>query len=422
MTENRGASAATRVSAGTNRVVRAWRATPHEHRLAAYASIGLFLTLFLPWYQVTVIDTTKTTKLQSLTESLTGWGAFSFVEAAVLLVAAGVLILLFQRAEGHAFHLPGGDGGVITAAGIWTSLLIIWRIFDKQGTSGHGQYATTSGIEWGIFVALGVAAFLAYAGSRIRAAHRPEPPLPGEAGPVGESGTAPTEAVPVGVAAGAAEARVGRARPTSEPRPVRPPRPVRASEQGTTRTPTRDRDAPTGDRNAPTGDRNAPTRDGNAPTRDGNAPPRDGNAPPRDPQTSTAPRTPTAADQPPRRRSRKRWSPDREAAPAWDDGSQDLTPPKPRSAPPPRSVDPSEVTTRRDRRSDVITPRDRGSQEVADSEPDSEDVTRVDAERARRRSPEGRPPPPSTQAARSRRRPAPEGEDVTLRIDRDQRD
>ena len=101
------------------------------------------------------------------------------LEAAVLLVAAAVLILLFVRAEGQAFHVPGGDGGVITAAGFWTCVLIVWRIFDKEGTSRHGQIAYTSGIEWGIFVALGVAAVLTYAGSQIRLAHEPEPPLPG---------------------------------------------------------------------------------------------------------------------------------------------------------------------------------------------------------------------------------------------------
>jgi hypothetical protein len=142
------------------------------------ASAGLFLALFLPWYQETVFAN-GVTSLRSASSSLTGWGAFSFVEAAVLLVAVAVLILLFTRAEGQAFHVPGGDGGVITAAGLWTCLLIVWRIFDKEGTSRHDQIAYTSGIEWGIFVALGVAAVLTYAGSQIRLAHEPEPPLPG---------------------------------------------------------------------------------------------------------------------------------------------------------------------------------------------------------------------------------------------------
>lgn len=169
-----------RAGSAAGRVGRAWRNLPSERRLAAVAAIGLFVTLFLPWYQETVIAGGATPNLRSASASLTGWGAFSFVEAAVLLVAVGVLVLLFIRAEGKAFHVPGGDGGVITAAGIWTAVLIVWRMFDKEGTTGHGQYATTSGIEWGIFVALAVAALLAYAGTRIKVAHEPEPPLPGE--------------------------------------------------------------------------------------------------------------------------------------------------------------------------------------------------------------------------------------------------
>jgi hypothetical protein len=175
----RATNAAHSAGVGVVRVVRAWRSLPRERRLAAYASIGLFLALFLPWYQrqffVIVNGIPK-----PASDSQTGWAAFSFAEAAVLLVAVGVLTLLFQRAEGRAFHLPGGDGWVITAAGFWTCVLIIWRIFDKQGATSHSQSITTSGIEWGIFVALAVAAFLAYSGQRIRAAHQPEPPLPGE--------------------------------------------------------------------------------------------------------------------------------------------------------------------------------------------------------------------------------------------------
>jgi hypothetical protein len=179
-------------------IARAWRTLAPDRRLAAVASVGLFLTLFLPWYQVTVIAPGKVA-----TAALTGWGSFSFVEAAVLLVAAGVLTLLYRRAQGRAFHLPGGDGGVITVAGAWTCLLIIWRIFDKQGARVSGTGAESSGIEWGIFVALGVAALLTYAGSRIRAANQPEPPLPGE----GEPTPPPTEARP-------------RSRPARSPRPV----------------------------------------------------------------------------------------------------------------------------------------------------------------------------------------------------------
>jgi len=178
-TERPAPSAARRAGAGVGRVHRAWNLLSPERRLAAIAAIGLFASLFLPWYQETVLDTTSKKPID-ISTSVTGWGAFSPVEAAVLLVAAGVLVLLFKRAEGNAFHVPGGDGFVVMAAGVWTCLLVFWRIFDKQSTDLHGQGATISGIEWGIFVALAVAALLAYAGNRIRAAHQPEPPLPGE--------------------------------------------------------------------------------------------------------------------------------------------------------------------------------------------------------------------------------------------------
>ena len=218
------------------------------------------LTLFLPWYQETVFAT-DVKNLQAASATLTGWGAFSFVEAAVLLVAAGVLTLLFQRAEGRAFHLPGGDGGVIIAAGVWTCLLIVWRIFDKQGRQprpdrdhvrdrvGHLRRARRRRV-----------ARLRRLADPRRAP--PEPPLPGEAsgrcgagraiGPRAASGLrgdargasagagSACGPQPAGMRAGLRAASLPLARrrpsrrarpPAAEPRPerpVRPPRPVRA--------------------------------------------------------------------------------------------------------------------------------------------------------------------------------------------------
>jgi hypothetical protein len=233
-------TAAQRLAAGTGRTVRAWRALRHEQRLAAYAALGLFVTLFLPWYHETVVAVGS--KPQAASASVTGWGAFSFAEAAVLLVAAGVLTLLFQRAEGRAFHLPGGDGAVVMAAGLWTAVLVVWRIFDKQSVDIHGPGTTVSGIEWGIFVALAVACFLAYAGSRIRAAHQPEPPLPGEEDPSAEPEPAGASPAPRPTASerpaprpAASERPSAPPGPAQRPRPVRPPRPVPAGEPPTRR-------------------------------------------------------------------------------------------------------------------------------------------------------------------------------------------
>ncbi len=157
------------------RLVRAWRALSADDRLAAFAAFGLFVSMLLPWYQQNaVVTASRTTPLVS--QDLSAFGVFSFVEAAVLLVAIGVVVLLFARAERHTFHLPGGDGTVVLGAGLWAALLLVWRLFDKPGIAGKGV-AGNVGIQWGIFFALGAAGVLAYAGARMRRGRQPKPPF-----------------------------------------------------------------------------------------------------------------------------------------------------------------------------------------------------------------------------------------------------
>ncbi len=157
------------------RLTSAWRALSPDQRLAGGASAALFVTMFLPWYQQNaVVNAPRTAPLQS--RNLNAFQVFSFVEAAVLLVALALLYLLFARGERRSFHLPGGDGSVVFAAGIWVALLLVLRLFDKPGITTHG-IAANVGIQWGIFFALAAAGLVALAGSRMRAARRPEPPL-----------------------------------------------------------------------------------------------------------------------------------------------------------------------------------------------------------------------------------------------------
>jgi hypothetical protein len=151
---------------------RSLRELPGEQRMAGIAATALAVTLFLPWYQKSVVVRGQEGLVQ---QNLSALGVFTFVEAAVLLVAAGVLFLLWARMQGKAFHLPGGDGFVISLAGGWAMVLLIWRLFDKPNVSGDGA---TVGIQWGIFFAMAAAAALIAAGARVRAAHRPEPPNP----------------------------------------------------------------------------------------------------------------------------------------------------------------------------------------------------------------------------------------------------
>ncbi len=157
------------------RLQRALRTLDADQRLAGIAALALLATMLLPWYSKNVIVPGRR---DFANDSISAFGNLTFVEAAIFLVAAGVLVLLFLRGERKGFHLPGGDGTVVFAAGVWASVLLLWRVFDKPDASGPGA---SVGIEWGFFFAFVAAIALAATGWRIRAMGRPEPPLPAQA-------------------------------------------------------------------------------------------------------------------------------------------------------------------------------------------------------------------------------------------------
>jgi hypothetical protein len=196
------------------RIARAWRALSRDERIAAISSFGLLVSMFLPWYVLTSRGPGGLS-----TQSLSAFRDFSWVEAAVLLVGAAVCVLLFARAERRPFHLPGGDGSVIAAAGGWVTLLLIWRAFDKPG----GTTISAVGLSWGFVAAFAAAGSLTYAGLRIRAAHRPEPPLPGESPAPPPAAPAPESPPPT-----AATQPIRHDPPTAATEAI-PPRPRRRS-------------------------------------------------------------------------------------------------------------------------------------------------------------------------------------------------
>jgi hypothetical protein len=179
------------VSQAPQRLRAVYVALDRDQRFAAGAAIGLLLAMFLPWYEKNVIIAGGKS---FASDSISAFGAVSFVEAAIFLVAAGVLALLLACADRRPFHLPGGDGTVIFAAGLWATALIFYRVFDRPDVSGEGA---TVGIQWGFFVAFVAAGALAVAGQRIRAANRPEPRLPAAAPPPDRGPDEPTTATEV---------------------------------------------------------------------------------------------------------------------------------------------------------------------------------------------------------------------------------
>src|SRR3954451_24073921 len=156
---------------------RTLRSLPPESRMTGGAAAALAFSLLLPWYQVSFFRGSR-----AVSDSRSALQVFTWVEAAILLVALAVLFLVWARAQRQAFHLPGGDGAVVSAAGAWALVLLVWRRFDKPGVH---ERAATVGIQWGIFFALLAAAALVAAGARVRAAGRPEPPKPPGEGAAG---------------------------------------------------------------------------------------------------------------------------------------------------------------------------------------------------------------------------------------------
>ena len=196
---------------------RAWRYLDGEQRVAAVASVLLIVSTF---------------------------GPFSFVEAAIVLVALAVLLLLKKRADGRSFHLPFGDGAVIMAAGGWSALLIVIRLFDRP----LGQN----------MLALVCAVLLALAGLRMRL-KRPMDDLPAAREGFTESGGADAGDVEIEFAPPSEEptahlperreetavrpsSAAARARP-----PVPPPPPAPPAEDGGEAGPFRARPAPPDD-------------------------------------------------------------------------------------------------------------------------------------------------------------------------------
>lgn len=164
------------------RVRRAFGVLAPEQRRVVLAAALVLVSMLLPWYSKSTNAITSR-GLDSAHESKMAITVPSFVEASIFLVAIAVLALMFARGERKAFHLPFGDGIVVSAAGAWVAFLVFYRFIDQPSGGTTKTIAYSYDLSWGIFFGLLAAAFLIYAGTRLKLAQVPEPPLPGEPAP-----------------------------------------------------------------------------------------------------------------------------------------------------------------------------------------------------------------------------------------------
>ena len=122
-------------------------------------------SLVLPWYQSPISNDLV----------LTGIGAFSWAEGALVLVAAAAVLLALRCGGGYVPPRPLREWALFTVAGTWAALIVLYRIADRPRftLAGHDE---PYDLNYAIFVALAGAVIIVVAGLRMRPQERAKRP------------------------------------------------------------------------------------------------------------------------------------------------------------------------------------------------------------------------------------------------------
>jgi hypothetical protein len=130
--------------------------------IAGVGGVVLLISLFLPWYGVSV-DVAGF----SASETATGWEVLGFIDILLFLIAVAAIAIVAARAAGAlADDLPAPV--ILLALGALALLLVLYRIIDIP-TDGDVPAQVDLSRKVGIFIALIGAAAVGYGGWRTNA-------------------------------------------------------------------------------------------------------------------------------------------------------------------------------------------------------------------------------------------------------------
>lgn len=149
-------------------LLRDLRGLGGNERIAVIGAAIMVGSLLLPWYQSPISN--------DLVQ--TGFGAFGWAEAALILIAAAITFLALQGGGGYVPPRPLREWALFVLAGCWAALIVLYRIADRPRftLAGHDE---PYDLHYAIFVALAGAAIIVIAGLRMRPrekAKRPRAP------------------------------------------------------------------------------------------------------------------------------------------------------------------------------------------------------------------------------------------------------
>lgn len=128
-----------------------------DERLAVAGVAVILASLPLPWWRTPDDDHLV----------LTGLGDFGFVEAALVLTALMVLLLVLRVGAGHVPPRPLREWGLVMAGGVWSAVIVVYRMFDRPELTLGGADEPYD-LGYGIMLALGGAGLIVAAGLRLR--------------------------------------------------------------------------------------------------------------------------------------------------------------------------------------------------------------------------------------------------------------